>query len=281
MGLDFKEWYSLTKINRIIIPIACFVLGMFTFSKLNYLFILPILGIAFAYAAAATLNDILDLNIDKISNPKRPLASNKLSLRKAYLLVVVFSVIGMCFSIATWILFGKPLFPAFEILWIALGILYSIFTSKNFITANATLGISHGVLPFIGAVYLFANNIFTYKTIILAPTLWLVLFLTYNIKDFKDVAGDKGKRTTLPTIKDMRFGKRLMLVCFILVLPITVVSRLLLHSAYIGSTISIIISAGFIYLGIVLITKNEKKDYSSILGIYRYLVVLYILSFLI
>ncbi|MGC8567472.1 MAG: UbiA family prenyltransferase, partial [Caldisphaera sp.] len=53
----------------------------------------------FISSAAMVLNDIIDINIDKINNPNRPLPKGTISIKNAKYFFYSLSIIGIIFSI--------------------------------------------------------------------------------------------------------------------------------------------------------------------------------------
>jgi 4-hydroxybenzoate polyprenyltransferase len=281
MDLSLYDWYKLTKINRSMIAISPFLLGMLTFSSLSLIDILPILTIVFVYCASSVVNDMADIDIDTVSNSKRPFPSKKLSFSDGYLIIFILLSISLIFAYVAGLLLNKPYFIAFAIIEFCIGIVYSLFTSRNFISASATLATSHIVIPFLSAVYLFGGSFSDSKVVILSICLWLFYSIISNLKDFKDIDGDKrAGRLSIPMLLDLNFGKKLILVLLIFTLPITIIARVLLNSSAIGFAASIICNLGFLYLGFMVMKTNKKEGFELVMGIYRCLVPIYVLSFL-
>jgi len=274
--LKIADWYVLTKVNRTIIPIACLFLGALLVGNLTLFAVLPIMSILLIYASAASLNDIFDVEIDKVSNPDRPLPSHKLDVAGAYFIVLVIFLAGMLSTYFIGQYLNKPYFILIGLAAFMLGIIYCSRASKNFITANGILGMSHGFLPFITGVYLFGN--ISTHALGIGAVIYIVLFLTYNVKDFKDKEGDSGQRVTLPTTFTERTAKKIMLAIFFALLPMAVFSNVLFKLSQVHFWISVIASFALIWLGIMLFNGGGKHS-EKVLNLYRYVIVIYILSF--
>lgn len=281
MGLRLKDWYSLTKVNRVVMPASCFLLGVFAFSTFNELYVLPIFTILFLYAASATLNDLSDIDIDKISNPDRPLPARKLTRLDTFKISIFFAIVGVISSYFIGIIFNKPYFVLFGAGWLMLGIIYAVITSHHFITSSFTLSLSHGLLPFLASLYLSNSAMISYKALVFMGVILSTLFMTYNVKDFKDMEGDRlSGRVTIPLLKDASFGKKVMLILFIMTFPTAIIAWILLDGSYLSLVGSVFFSLILIYSGVDLFKANSRKEFSRIITRCTYVRALFILSFL-
>jgi 4-hydroxybenzoate polyprenyltransferase len=151
-------------------------------------------------AANNAINQIYDLDIDRVNKPKRPLPSGSLTMREAWLFTWI------TFALA-WLLawFATPS-ERHECFWIVvvttfLCWLYSappLWTKRRGIWANITIAIPRGVL-------LKVAGWSTVKTIVgvepwyIGAIFGLFLLGAASTKDFADIEGDRaGGCTTLP-----------------------------------------------------------------------------------
>ncbi len=275
-SLSVIDFYRLTKVNRTIIPIAAFLLGAFFSGYYGFWVIPALLSIVFIYAAAASINDVYDFRIDRISNPQRPIPSNKIDFTGIYFVGVVLLLSGLICAYFTSSSLEKPFFMFLMLFEVVLGIIYSRITCKHFITATATLGISHGLVTFVSATYLFGNLI-SDEGIFLSFLIWILLFLTYNIKDFKDVEGDKELRTTLPSLLGVETAKKLVFAFLVAPLIASVITFLLFGNV-LSFVISAIIGIGLIGIGIMLKRSEKKEQFTKVLRLFRLFMAGYILS---
>jgi 4-hydroxybenzoate polyprenyltransferase len=183
------------------------------FSPFNWIFLS--LSIFFACLFSLITNNIFDVEIDSISNPNRPLASNKVN-RSDYLTVAWISlVLSVVFSISVNIQ------VAFLImLFIGGYFIYSCyplrlkrvpFFSKTILGFNSLIIFYTGYYFIIEKVDLALNLIFFF---LLGKTLIL------NFIDIKDFEGDKSQGIkTLPTIFGLENSKKIIGFFFLLVIP--------------------------------------------------------------
>ncbi len=126
------------------------------------------------------INDIMDIEIDKINNPKRPLVLGTVKKNIAVLLAVLFIFISLIIS---FFLGLKPFFLV--ILTILLLLFYSIYFKKTPM-ANIIVAITAG-LSFVFGGFI-TDNIFS-----LIPAFFALLIHTPReiIKDIIDIKGDR------------------------------------------------------------------------------------------
>ena len=155
-----------------------------------------ILGFLTAFlllAGTMVLNDIQDLQIDRVNSPDRPLSSGRISIRHAYEFSVTLSVAAMISSIFLGLL---PFITALAAL--ALMIYYNTRGKKTGLLGNAVVSFNVALPFFFGG--LAVNN--------LRPLLFIFFLLAFlaNLareiaKGISDIAGDrlKGVRTVAAT----------------------------------------------------------------------------------
>ncbi|MFP3228105.1 MAG: UbiA family prenyltransferase [Caldisphaera sp.] len=137
----------------------------------------------FISSSSMILNDIIDINIDRVNNPNRPLPSGRVSLDKAYLMFYLFTILGLIFSVLTGIMtFLIALISYF------IAILYNRKGKKSGFIGNIMVAYSMGVPLLYGAAIInkLNLNIMIY---------WLMIFLSgiarEITKGISDVEGDK------------------------------------------------------------------------------------------
>lgn len=173
------------------------------------LLVYPLIGLVMAAvlnAASNALNQIYDLDIDRVNKPKRPLPSGRLTLKDAW--------------VFTWITYAVALLLAWfvepggrhECFWIvlvatAITVLYSVppFRTKRLgIWANVTIAIPRGVLLKV-AGWSAVKTIVGTEPWFIGAIFGLFLLGASTTKDFADMEGDaRGGCRTLPIIYGVR-----------------------------------------------------------------------------
>lgn len=146
-----------------------------------------------------TINQIYDIEIDRINKPDRPLASGKVSLRTAWIITLILLILGLtlCFMLSFYTgLFG---------LWFAfMMFIYSVppFRAKgrNFAIAYASITTSYAFISTMAA-WTINMQVIPPQVVIIAVLYTLLIFGQYCIKDFDDIEGDrKYGISTLPIV---------------------------------------------------------------------------------
>ncbi|HFQ92984.1 MAG TPA: hypothetical protein ENK32_03165 [Anaerolineae bacterium] len=158
--------------------------------------ILAVIATFLASAAANAWNDYLDIEIDRINQPKRPLPSGKISPRAA--LIFSFSLTGLALLIAAFI--SWPAFLVALVTAVALYV-YSWKLKSTVLMGNATIATVSAVSAIFGGVA--AGNV--------RPSLWLALIIFVTImgrevlKTLADYEGDlRGQCRTVATVWGLR-----------------------------------------------------------------------------
>lgn len=222
-------------------------------------FILIPVSIVLAGLFAIVINNFEDLEIDKISNPKRPIILKTID-PEIYLKIGWFSLILALIVSAT------ANFTAFFIILLVTGnyYLYSagpfrfkrlLLLSKLFISANSLAFVLLGYLIMGGTIETFPKPLFLFFLIGFTAVI--------NFIDIKDCEGDKAENIkTLPTILGLNASKKLIGIFFI-------ITYLCLYLV-IRETAVLVIS---IIFGIFQFFLINDKEYDE-----RYVFALYLLS---
>ncbi|MGZ8831192.1 MAG: UbiA family prenyltransferase [Thermoanaerobaculia bacterium] len=175
---------------------------------------------AFLNAANNALNQIYDLEIDRINKPNRPLVTAEISIREAWKFTWIMYAIGV---VPTWLVVPYPyttwsakLFAPViehECFFIYLAALVSTFiysvpafgrTKAHSIGANLTIAIPRGLLLKVAGWTMAARALYLEPWFI-GTVFMLFLLGAASTKDFSDIEGDRaGGCRTLP----IRYGVR-------------------------------------------------------------------------
>ncbi len=159
------------------------------------------------------LNDIYDIEIDKINKPFRPLPSNKISLKNAKIFSWLLVVIGILLSI-----FNKVCFVIAIINALAL-YLYAKKYKRNKIIGNLIVAYLTGSVFIFGGASV--NNVGITLILFLCA-----MFATWSreiIKDFEDIDGDlKEGVLSLP----IKYGKKSLYIASVFLIISVVLSPL-------------------------------------------------------
>ena len=167
------------------------------------------LSAALTSASGNIINDIFDIEIDKVNRPDRPLASNKISKISALSFYAALIVASLALS---WFINLEAFIIVLST--IILLFLYSIYLKKFLLVGNIVVAFITGLVFIFGGVAV-GNPI---ASIIPAAFAFLINLIREIVKDIQDVEGDKkAGLTTFP----MRYGfksSRLLILLLTLLL---------------------------------------------------------------
>lgn len=187
----------------------------------------PVIGLVMAAvlnAASNALNQIYDLEIDRINKPRRPLPSGRLSQRAAWSFTVATYAVALLLA---WLVAPAGRHECFWIVVVAtlITILYSVppFRTKRLgIWANVTIAIPRGLLLKV-AGWSSVKTIFGVEPWFIGAIFGLFLLGASTTKDFADMEGDaRGGCRTLPIIYGVKKAAWMISPSF--VLPFVMIS---------------------------------------------------------
>jgi len=173
------------------------------------LIVFPLAGALMAAvlnAASNALNQIYDLEIDRINKPKRPLTSGRLSMRDAWIFTLATYAVALALA---WFVAPGGRHECFWLVLVAtaITILYSVppaRTKRLGIWANLTIAIPRGVLLKV-AGWSSVKTIVGLEPWYIGAIFGLFLLGASTTKDFADMEGDaRGGCRTLPIIYGVR-----------------------------------------------------------------------------
>jgi 4-hydroxybenzoate polyprenyltransferase len=169
------------------------------------LLVYPLVGLVMAAvlnAASNALNQIYDLDIDRVNKPKRPLPSGRLPLNDAWIFTIATYLVALALA---WLVAPGGRHECFWIVLAATAItvLYSAppFRTKRLgIWANVTIAIPRGVLLKV-AGWSAVKTMFGVEPWFIGAIFGLFLLGASTTKDFADMHGDaRGGCRTIPIV---------------------------------------------------------------------------------
>lgn len=236
-------------------------------------------------AGSNALNQIYDLDIDRINKPNRPLPSGRMSIRAAWVFTVIAYVLTL---VLAWAVAPGGRHECFWIVLIAVvaTLIYSmppLRTKQRGMWANITIAIPRGVLLKV-AGWSAVKTVVGLEPWFIGSIFGLFLLGASTTKDFADMEGDaRGGCRTLPIIYGVRKAAWMISPSF--VLPFLLINvgvwmgiltgqTLLLHGLGIGMT------AYGIYVLYLMLRKPEdlatEENHVSWAHMYRMMFVLQI-----
>ena len=153
------------------------------------LFIFAYLTYFFVAAGGNVVNDIFDIEVDKINRPHRALPSGRMTVQQAWIYVAFLSLIGTLFA---WL--NGPLGSVIVVVFIVVGYAYAAKVKElgiagNFMVAfSFAFGVIYGSFIYgeqVAAIYI------PIPSILFFITAFMILQARETIKGAEDVEGDK------------------------------------------------------------------------------------------
>lgn len=160
-------------------------------------------------AAGYIINDIYDLEIDRINKPEKTIIGKKISEKIAYTLFIILNIIGVAIGFYLSNLIGRPGFSALFIIISALLYLYASYLKGMILVGNlvvsALIALSiiivglFDLLPAITPENQASQSLIFGIVADYALFAFLLNFIREIVKDLEDINGDKnGGLSTLP-----------------------------------------------------------------------------------
>lgn len=149
-----------------------------------------ILTYFFIAGAGMVINDIYDIEIDKINRPERPIPSGRISLNQAKILFIIYLIIGMAFAIFNSFLFNLGILNVIvAAFFVFIGWLYAKWGKKSGFFGNIIVSVSFSIGMIYGAI-LNNSNIPAYIYFFFLTSFFLLLSREV-IKGCEDIEGDQ------------------------------------------------------------------------------------------
>lgn len=162
-------------------------------SSFLYLFIYGYLTYFLVAAGGNVVNDIFDIEVDKINRPHRALPSGRMTVRQAWWFVALLSILGIIFA---W-LPGRPISALIVICFEIIGYAYAakvktLGLAGNFMVAfSFAFGLIYGSVAYAEVVGTLTVNPIPIPTWLFFFTAFLILQARETIKGAEDVEGDE------------------------------------------------------------------------------------------
>jgi 4-hydroxybenzoate polyprenyltransferase len=267
-----RVWAELSRPFTLVAPALGFASGAVTAAgaaprepRGTDLIVYPVIGLSMAAvlnAASNALNQIYDLEIDRINKPRRPLPSNRISLGDAWIFTIA------CYAVALVLAWFVAPAGRHECFWIVLAatamtIVYSVppFRTKRLgIWANVTIAVPRGVLLKV-AGWSSVKTIVGAEPWYIGAIFGLFLLGASTTKDFADMEGDaRGGCRTLPIIYGVRQAAWMISPSFVvpfLMISVGSFSGVLTGSFVLLQALSAVMTAYGLYVCYLMLRRPE------------------------
>jgi geranylgeranylglycerol-phosphate geranylgeranyltransferase len=172
--------YNLARVGTLTTHFPLFIYGYITYF--------------FVAAGGNVVNDIFDIEVDKINRPHRALPSGRMTVRQAWGYVVFLSAVGLLFAILT-----GPYSALIVLIFLIVGYVYAakvktLGLAGNFMVAfSFAFGILYGAFAFGETVGFPLTNTIPIPHWLFFFTAFLILQARETIKGAEDVEGDEAR----------------------------------------------------------------------------------------
>ena len=252
--------------------IAAFICKPDTILTLNL--VLAAFAASVVLASGNIINDIKDVEVDRINRPGRPLPSGKISRINAYTLYLILVLISILISFLL-----NEMAALIVLLSIVLLFVYSKYLKQIPLVGNTTVSFLTGLVFIYGGVVVGNPS----AAIIPAVFAFLINFIRELIKDMQDVEGDKKANVvTFPIKYGFHKSKILILLFTILLILFTTypfISKLYKIEYFV--IVMVIVNPILVYCLKILFEENSTNNLKKIsnllkLGMIFGLLVIYV-----
>ncbi|PQB04522.1 geranylgeranylglycerol-phosphate geranylgeranyltransferase [Aureitalea marina] len=209
----------------------------FGLSDLDYLIL--VLSTCLVAGGGYIINDINDLEIDRINKKNRPLVSGLIQEKTAFSLYVILTIVGVGGGFYLANLIGRPAFAGIFVAVAALLYLYASMLNSMLLVGNLLISVLVGVSLLIVVVFDLLpitdwsnqQNQQWFFSVILLYSAWsfVINLLREWVKDLQDVDGDRnGGRQTLPIVLG-RSRTRSLVIAVTILFIISLLYQLYFH----------------------------------------------------
>ncbi|WP_339647372.1 geranylgeranylglycerol-phosphate geranylgeranyltransferase [uncultured Salegentibacter sp.] len=228
-------------------------------------------------ASGYVINDIYDVQADKINKPEKLIIGNKISEKKANNLFIILNVIGVGIGFYLANLLGKPGFVAIFIFSSALLYLYASYLKQIPVLGNVLISLLVGFVVLLPSVFdLFpainsqnkqVQSLLFSILLDYAIFAFLINLLREIVKDQEDVKGDYNAGIqTLPII--LGHSRTNKIIFAIGILPVAAIVyyiyNYLFENTFLVIYILIFILAPLLYFQVKIWGAKKKKHYSHL-----------------
>lgn len=247
--MSVKAYFELVRIHNVIGSAVSTFMGFAIASGWRIVpqkMVIAIFVVALIAAAGYVINDVYDIEIDRINKPQRPLPSGKIKVATAKILAILFFVIGIILS-----LFLNIYATAVSILTAVSLYLYARNLKREGILGNLVVALTTALSAFYGGLAYFEDSwIFR----ILIPTIYIFFFTLARefVKGIEDINGDMANGVKTLAV---RLGiEKSWIVSKIIIIALLITSPLPYFYGF-----NIIYLVGILLLDIILILILTQK----------------------
>lgn len=264
----------------------------------DFQFILLVISILCITAGGYVINDVFDVEADKINKPSKVYIDVSISKKKAFVSYFMLTIIGLIIGIYVSFLKENIAFSLFFIIAIGLLYWYSKTLKKIAIVGNLVTSFLIALTIFIVYVFEIKNtntasnlsdaitNFFTSISVTIYIFIYIIFafFMTLIreiIKDIEDLRGDYAlKMNTLPILIGVKRTRNIVLVIssLVFVFILFIIKEELVHIPILLWYTLLFVVTPFVWFLYKLFSSKTKKDFHSLSNLIKLIMFFGILS---
>lgn len=264
----------------------------------DFQFILLVISILCITAGGYVINDVFDVEADKINKPSKVYIDESISKKKAFVSYFMLTIIGLIIGIYVSFLKENIAFSLFFIIAIGLLYWYSKTLKKIAIVGNLVTSFLIALTIFIVYVFEIKNtntasnlsdaitNFFTSISVTIYIFIYIIFafFMTLIreiIKDIEDLRGDYAlKMNTLPILIGVERTRNIVLVIssLVFVFILFIIKEELVHIPILLWYTLLFVVTPFVWFLYKLFSSKTKKDFHSLSNLIKLIMFFGILS---
>jgi 4-hydroxybenzoate polyprenyltransferase len=200
----------------------------------NIWFALLVLSVILINAAGYIINDICDIETDKINKPQKVYIDSKINLKSAIRYYYILNIIGIVLGIILSYKVNSSRLSSIHLAAVGLLWIYAVYLKKLPLIGNVSVALLSSVLILIPVFFepiVFYNNTESFNdsikiilkcSLVYAAFAFLIQMIREIIKDLQDVDGDKATGCkTLPIVTSVLFSKIVCSIFIIITMSLT------------------------------------------------------------
>ncbi len=258
--MDIKAYIEITRpINSLMMALAVIIGAVIACNNLNTLMnnsLKILLGSLTAFtltAASMVINDVYDIEVDRVNAPWRPIPSGRISIVKAKIYFTILCIIGIASA-----LFINLLAMIIALASIIISYTYSAWGKRTGLLGNA-------MVSFCVAIPFIYGSVILYDSIIPITLFFFLMAFLANMgrevtKGIIDVEGDKLRHIrTIAIVYGSKKAAFIAVIFYLLAITLSIIPIILDLVSALYIPLIVITDLGFIYTSLLLL-RNPYKE---------------------
>lgn len=264
-------------------------------------FLLLLISLVFIVAGGYVINDLFDVEIDKLNKPDKLIVSNVFTEKETKISYIMLTIIGLVAGLASSLMIGKSDFlTLFALLSFLVAILYSYSSTykRKFFVGNliVSLSVAFAVfLPWLFELLYLSNNpliLSASKELMLRVLPFVLIYTVFAflmtlireiIKDVEDYNGDSVTRCrTMPIVLGIKRTKTILYIMIAVLMSLLFYYTFILFNLklYVAFVMMLLIVVCSFFLVLRIYKADDRNDFHFLSSLSKIMMLIGILSML-